>query len=120
MKGGVPPLQFSLAPTTSSNSSTSKEAWPVAIDRKTGRIHVSRVLNYHRDKRYQIPLVVEDATGRRAFSTLTLSVIDINDKPPFFVLPFYSTSISESAKEGDTVMMVSATDDDENDTVGKI
>uniref|UniRef100_A0A1I7T8F7 Cadherin domain-containing protein n=1 Tax=Caenorhabditis tropicalis TaxID=1561998 RepID=A0A1I7T8F7_9PELO len=118
VKGGIPPLRFSLGPAASSNSSTSKrDSWPVSIDKKTGRIHVSRVLNYHNDKRYQIPLVVEDATRRRAFSTLTLSVIDINDKPPFFVLPFYSTSISESAKEGDTVLMVSATDEDENDTI---
>lgn len=118
VKGGIPPLRFSLGPAGSSNSTGSnKDSWPVSIDKKTGRIHVSRVLNYHNDKRYQIPLVVEDATRKRAFSTLTLSVIDINDKPPFFVLPFYSTSISESAKEGDTVLMVSATDEDENDTI---
>lgn len=118
VKGGIPPLRFSLGPAASSNSSSnSKDSWPVSIDKKTGRIYVSRVLNYHNDKRYQIPLVVEDATRKRAFSTLTLSVIDINDKPPFFVLPFYSTSISESAKEGDTVLMVSATDEDENDTI---
>lgn len=117
VKGGVPPLRYSLGSAASSNSSSNKDSWPVAIDKKTGRIHVSRVLNYHNDKQYQIPLVVEDATRRRAFSTLTLSVIDINDKPPFFVLPFYSTSIPESAKEGDTVLMVSATDEDENDTI---
>ncbi|UMM23352.1 hypothetical protein L5515_004116 [Caenorhabditis briggsae] len=117
VKGGIPPLRYSLGPAAYSNSSSSKDSWPVAIDKKTGRIHVSRVLNYHNDKLYQIPLVVEDVTRRRAFSTLTLSVIDINDKPPFFVLPFYSTSIPETAKEGDTVLMVSATDEDENDTI---
>lgn len=87
------------------------------IDPLTGRIHVSRVLDFHHDKFYRIPLVVEDATGRRAFSTLTLTVIDINDKPPVFVASSYSTSISETAKKGDTVLMVSATDDDENDMV---
>uniref|UniRef100_A0A8R1DPU5 Uncharacterized protein n=1 Tax=Caenorhabditis japonica TaxID=281687 RepID=A0A8R1DPU5_CAEJA len=116
VKGGIAPLRFSLG-SGSSDIHVSKWKWPVSIDTQTGRVHLSRVLNYHRDKRYEIPLVVEDANKRRAFSMLTLSVIDVNDKPPVFVLPFYSTSVSESAKEGDTVLMVSAIDDDENDEI---
>ncbi|CAI2349826.1 unnamed protein product [Caenorhabditis sp. 36 PRJEB53466] len=115
VKGGIPPFQYSLG--SLSNSPARKESWPVAIDRKTGRIHVARVLNYHDDKLYHVPLVMEDSVRRRAFSTLTLSVIDVNDKPPLFVLPFYSTSISELAKEGDTVLMVSATDEDASETI---
>nr|ACI49172.1 hypothetical protein Csp3_JD01.004 [Caenorhabditis angaria] len=114
-RDGITPIHYSLGPASSSGGS--KGAWPVRIDKITGRIHVSRVLNYHNDKIYQIPLVAEDAVGRRAFATLTLSVIDINDKPPVFVLSSYSCSMSALAKEGDTVLMVSATDDDEGDSI---
>ncbi|CAB3403624.1 unnamed protein product [Caenorhabditis bovis] len=114
-RDGIPPIRYSLGP--ASHSPTARGSWPVRIDKNTGRIHSSRVLNYHHDRSYQIPLVAEDAAGRRSFATLTLSVIDINDKPPVFVLSSYACSMSETAKEGDTVLMVSAIDDDEHDTI---
>lgn len=56
--------------------------------------------------------------GRRAFSTLTLHVLDENDSPPAFVHSKYSCSVSAAAKEGDAVLMVSATDEDQgNDSI---
>lgn len=55
--------------------------------------------------------------GRRAFSTLTLNVLDQNDQEPVFTSKKYSCSINAATKEGDTVLMVSATDEDEQDTI---
>ncbi|KAK6055933.1 cadherin domain protein [Cooperia oncophora] len=64
-----------------------------------------------------VPLVVEDALGRKAFSTLTVNVVDVNDNAPTFVVGKYTTSVSATAREGETVLMVLATDDDVDDTV---
>ena len=60
---------------------------------------------------------MEDKLGRRAFSTLTLNILDQNDQEPVFISKKYSCSISATAKEGDAVLMVSATDEDEHDTI---
>ncbi|CAD6197559.1 unnamed protein product [Caenorhabditis auriculariae] len=114
-RDGVGPLRYSLG--SASTGSREKGAWPVRIDKSSGRIHAARVFKYQADNTYQIPLVAEDVLGRRAFSTLTLHVQDSNDLPPKFVLSKYTSSVSSAAKEGDTVMMLSATDDDELDHI---
>uniref|UniRef100_A0A1I7XJY0 Cadherin domain protein n=1 Tax=Heterorhabditis bacteriophora TaxID=37862 RepID=A0A1I7XJY0_HETBA len=122
-RDGVPPLYYSIG------VGHDGKAWPLKIEKETGRIHPRIVLDYHTQAMYRlvvhlltsmissIPLVVEDALKRRAFSTLILNVIDENDSAPQFVVSRYTCSISASAKEGDSVLMVSATDDDEGDLV---
>ena len=55
---------------------------------------------------------------RDPMQMLTLHVLDENDSPPAFVHSKYSCSVSAAAKEGDAVLMVSATDEDQgNDSI---
>ncbi|KIH55818.1 cadherin domain protein, partial [Ancylostoma duodenale] len=109
-RDGVPPLHYSIG----SGGSRTKT---LRIEKVTGRIHPKIVFNYRTQHLYKVPLTVEDAIGRRAFSTLTLNIVDENDNAPVFVLSKYSTSVSASAREGEALLMVSATDDDLDDAI---
>ncbi|KAK5976570.1 Cadherin domain protein, partial [Trichostrongylus colubriformis] len=78
-RDGVPPLHYSIG-------SGDNRQRPVRIEKLTGRIHPKIVFNYHHQHMYKVPMVVEDALGRKAFSTLTVNVVDENDSAPTFVV----------------------------------
>ncbi|GMT19019.1 hypothetical protein PFISCL1PPCAC_10316 [Pristionchus fissidentatus] len=107
--GGVEPLHYSLGGGISAS-------WPVGIDHSTGKIHLKTKIE-RRQSDYVIPLIASDSLGRRAFSTLTLRVIEENDHSPQFPLQEYSCSISSGAKAGESLLTVSAMDDDEGDSI---
>uniref|UniRef100_A0A7I4YD34 Cadherin domain protein n=1 Tax=Haemonchus contortus TaxID=6289 RepID=A0A7I4YD34_HAECO len=107
---GVPPLHYSMG-------GGDNRQKPLRIEKLTGRIHPKIVFTYHLQQIYKVPLVVEDALGRKAFSTLTVNVMDVNDSAPVFVVGKYSATVSANAREGETLLMVSASDDDSDDTV---
>ncbi|PIO66575.1 cadherin domain protein [Teladorsagia circumcincta] len=109
-RDGVPPLHYSIG-------SGDNRQRPLRIEKLTGRIHPKIVFNYHHQHMYKVPLVIEDALGRKAFSTLTVNVVDANDSAPVFVVGKYTTSVSATAREGETLLMVSASDDDVDDAV---
>ncbi|VDN22822.1 unnamed protein product [Cylicostephanus goldi] len=109
-RDGVPPLHYTIG----NGDSRTK---PLRIDKTSGRIHPKIIFNYNTQHTHRVPLMVEDAIGRRAFSTLTVNVIDENDSPPVFVTSKYSTSVSASAREGEALLMVSATDEDVDDAI---
>ncbi|KJH45106.1 cadherin domain protein [Dictyocaulus viviparus] len=109
-RDGVLPLHYSIG-------NAESRTRPLRIDKLTGRIHPRIVFDFRNQHAYKVPLVVEDAVGRRAFSTLTVNVIDENDKSPVFVVPKYSVSVSSGIREGEAVLMVFATDDDNDDVV---
>ncbi|VDO60529.1 unnamed protein product [Heligmosomoides polygyrus] len=109
-RDGVPPLHYSIG------NGDSRQR-PLRIEKLTGRIHPKIVFNYHHQNIYKVPLVVEDALGRKAFSTLTVNVVDENDSTPVFVSAKYATSASAAVREGEALLMVSATDEDVDDAV---
>ncbi|KAJ1372475.1 hypothetical protein KIN20_034644 [Parelaphostrongylus tenuis] len=84
-RDGVAPLHYSIG-------SGESRMRPLRIEKLTGRIHPKIVFNYQSQNAYKVPLVVEDALGRRAFSTLTVNVIDENDCAPVFVVPNVTSS----------------------------
>uniref|UniRef100_A0A0K0DCV7 Cadherin domain protein n=1 Tax=Angiostrongylus cantonensis TaxID=6313 RepID=A0A0K0DCV7_ANGCA len=109
-RDGVAPLHYSIG-------SGESRMRPLRIEKLTGRIHPKIVFNYQQQNIYKVPLVVEDALGRRAFSTLTVKIVDENDCAPLFVVSKYTTSVSSGAREGEALLMVSAIDDDVDDVV---
>ncbi|VDL72367.1 unnamed protein product, partial [Nippostrongylus brasiliensis] len=109
-RDGIQPLHYSIG-------GDDNRQKPLRIEKLTGRIHPKIVFNYHRQKVYKVPLVVEDALGRHAFSTLTVNIVDENDSAPVFAVPKYDTAVSAAAREGETLLMVSATDEDVDDAV---
>lgn len=63
-------------------------------------------LDYEKQSIYRIPLLVTDAGGRRAFSTLILNVVDENDNVPSFVASEYEMSVLADAEDGEAIFMV--------------
>ncbi|GMR42111.1 hypothetical protein PMAYCL1PPCAC_12306, partial [Pristionchus mayeri] len=107
--GGVPPLHYSLGGGMTAS-------WPVGMDHSTGKIHLkTKIERNHND--YIIPLIAADSLGRRAFSTLTLRIVEENDHAPIFPLTQYSCSISSGAKTGESLVTISGWDEDEGDSI---
>ncbi|VDM29289.1 unnamed protein product [Toxocara canis] len=67
---GIPPLKYAFG------GSRDGRAWPVMIDEKTGKVTTRMSLDYEQQSVHRISLLVTDAGGRRAFSTLILNAID--------------------------------------------
>ena len=55
----------------------------------------------------------EDQTPRATVVTsLTITITDENESPPVFVLPMYTSNISEHSRIGRAVLLIQATDPD--------
>ncbi|KHN75381.1 Cadherin-4, partial [Toxocara canis] len=86
---GIPPLKYAFG------GSRDGRAWPVMIDEKTGKVTTRMSLDYEQQSVHRISLLVTDAGGRRAFSTLILNAIfmvlaideDVGDQIEYTVVP---------------------------------
>uniref|UniRef100_A0A915BTY2 Cadherin domain-containing protein n=3 Tax=Parascaris TaxID=6254 RepID=A0A915BTY2_PARUN len=108
-RDGIPSLKYALG------GSKDGRAWPLVIDEDTGKVVTRISLDYEKQSIYRIPLLVTDAGGRRAFSTLILNVVDENDNVPTFVAAEYEMSILADAEDGEAIFMVLAVDEDIGD-----
>ena len=82
-----------------------------SIDSSSGNISIIGDLD--REKISNITLHVQVTDGKFNESTdLFITLLDVNECPPFFSAPNYEASIPENASVGDTVVVVSATDSD--------
>ncbi|XP_071953449.1 cadherin-23-like [Antedon mediterranea] len=57
-------------------------------------------------------VVAEDSAGLQDFSTINVYIADINDNAPIFEQPSYEAIVPENLANGETVLDVSATDND--------
>lgn len=82
-----------------------------SIDFSSGNISIIGDLD--RERISNITLHVQVTDGKFNKSTdLFITVLDVNEFPPFFSAPNYEVGIPENALVGDTVIVVSATDSD--------
>ena len=82
-----------------------------SIDSSSGNISIIGDLD--RERISNITLHVQVTDGKFSKSTdLFITVLDVNEFPPFFSAPNYEASIPENASVGYTVVVVSATDSD--------
>ena len=82
-----------------------------SIDSSSGNISITGDLD--RERISNITLHVQVTDGKFNKSTdLFITVLDVNEFPPFFSAPNYEASIPENALVGDIVIVVSATDSD--------
>uniref|UniRef100_A0A914UQL5 Uncharacterized protein n=1 Tax=Plectus sambesii TaxID=2011161 RepID=A0A914UQL5_9BILA len=81
-----------------------------------GRITVAKAFP-HGMASQDFTLVVEDAAGRKGFTTLLLNVLDVNDNAPVFVAKSYKATASTNATLGESVLIVLAVDPDAGDQV---
>ncbi|NXM29909.1 CELR3 protein, partial [Oxyruncus cristatus] len=83
-----------------------------------GTILVTGSVDRETKEKYELLLVASDngAPRRQNFTHVSIHVLDVNDNPPQFTKAQYSASVRvATAKEGEFVLAVSATDPDAGD-----
>ena len=86
---------------------------------QTGRISVNGELDFERTRTYEYSIYAIDSGTPALTGTAVLrfQIININDNPPTFRQPLYTTSIQETATAGPTELFVSASDPDHLDEI---
>ena len=94
---------------------SSDSSLPFEIDRVSGNINATAVLDYEDKNDYIFRVYAEDLGSPRLLSddrTVIISVKDENDNPPVFDQPSYEKNIKENAQISSLVLTVSANDAD--------
>ena len=89
-------------------------SYPFSIDESTGYISVSGPLDAEYIHSYTVQIIARDQgiQSRSSRASLIITVLDVNDKDPIFVNPFYYFSISEDAPPGKVLGEIEAYDQD--------
>nr|AUG84445.1 fat [Platynereis dumerilii] len=83
-----------------------------AINPTSGELRVVQPLDREVHSTYN--LIVQATDGKQtSVASVHLHVSDVNDNAPHFDTPYYVFEVSETARQGTTVGLVSATDEDE-------
>ncbi|KAJ6215568.1 hypothetical protein RDWZM_010068 [Blomia tropicalis] len=105
---------YSIYSTNSPDSLTKFE-----IDSRVGKIRVKNSIDYEANKQHV--LIIESRNNRkhtttsfnnRAFTKVTINVIDVNDQKPQFIMPYFESTILESSSIGTSIVQVQAFDSD--------
>ncbi|XP_029918467.1 protocadherin gamma-A11-like [Myripristis murdjan] len=82
------------------------------IDEKTGDISVSGLIDFEKDKKYEVRLEARDRGGLIGTSKVIVEVVDVNDNPPVINIMSFSNTISENAPLGTTIAVINVKDVD--------
>ncbi|CAG0884506.1 unnamed protein product [Darwinula stevensoni] len=84
------------------------------IDRETGDLYTNRALDYETDRLHLVVVTAEDGgpDPRISTATVTVSVRDVPDEPPFFPQRVYTADVEENRANAE-VIRVQAEDPDE-------
>lgn len=93
-----------------------KDSLPLAVDSRTGWIHTVKQLDREETSRYNFQVVATDGgvPPRSASSSVAITIQDVNDNNPSFSPNFYEASMAEDQPPGTPVIIVTATDPDED------
>ena len=87
-----------------------------SVHSNTGVVSLTQALDYEQDSQIILTVQVSDGRGGLATTTLTVNVNDLNDVPVFQGLP-YNTIACENLPDSTSVLQITATDQDSNDTL---
>ncbi|KAM7141484.1 protocadherin Fat 2 [Molossus nigricans] len=84
------------------------------LDARTGILYVNRSLDFETSPKYFLSIECsrKGSSSLSDMTTIVVNITDINEHRPSFPQDRYSTRVSENAVVGDTVLTVSATDED--------
>ncbi|XP_064636197.1 protocadherin Fat 1-like isoform X4 [Lineus longissimus] len=99
--------------TYSINSEESRDIF--TIDPSSGEMFTKTTIDRELRDVYEIPVVGVDQGGRTGFATVKVTVTDINDNKPEFVMKQYRNNVHVDAEIGKLVLQVKATDADLGD-----
>ena len=90
------------------------------IGANDGIINVSRILDYELKAFYNLTVIAEDhgkVTQKTTSTLVFVTIVDVNDNSPEFLLPLYVITVSEDESIGTIVLNVTANDVDSVDNV---
>lgn len=87
-----------------------------SVHPNTGTVSVTQALDYEQDSQIILTVQVSDGRGGLATTSLTVNVNDLNDAPVFRGTP-YNTMACENLPDSTSVLQITATDQDSNDTL---
>ncbi|XP_044060666.1 protocadherin gamma-A10-like [Siniperca chuatsi] len=90
-----------------------------SIDESTGVISVSGLIDFEKEKKYELRLEARDRGGLTGTSKVIIEVSDVNDNVPVINIMSFSNTISEDAPLGTTVAVINVKDAD-SETNGQI
>lgn len=85
-----------------------------SLDSSTGALSTSRTLDRESVSEYQLTVLVHDSgqPSRSASTTITVSVLDLNDNSPTFSASSFNAEVPEDAPVGSLVLKLTALDPD--------
>ena len=73
----------------------------------TGELYTAAVLDRELTSQYVIPIAAQDGGGRAGYTTVRVTVADMGDNKPHFLLANYRTNVYATAEPRDDVIKVS-------------
>ncbi|KAL8207011.1 UNVERIFIED_CONTAM: Protocadherin Fat 4 [Gekko kuhli] len=79
----------------------------------TGVFNLTCMLDYEMQQYYILTVRAEDGGGQFTTDRVYFNILDVNDNPPVFNMPSYSTSLMENLPPGSTILIFNVTDADD-------
>ncbi|XP_042275308.1 protocadherin beta-16-like [Thunnus maccoyii] len=83
-----------------------------SIDENTGVISVSGLIDFEKEKKYELRLEARDRGGLTGTSKVIIDVSDVNDNLPVINIMSFSNTVSEDAHLGTTIAVINVKDAD--------
>ncbi|XP_022242412.1 fat-like cadherin-related tumor suppressor homolog [Limulus polyphemus] len=81
-----------------------------SLNHTSGEIYTKSSFDREKKHLYEIPVVAIDDGGRSGYSTVRLTITDVNDNAPQFLVAEYQLSIHSNMTIGTTILKVNALD----------
>uniref|UniRef100_A0A672YH26 Cadherin domain-containing protein n=1 Tax=Sphaeramia orbicularis TaxID=375764 RepID=A0A672YH26_9TELE len=83
-----------------------------SIDENSGVISVAGLIDYEKEKKYELRLEARDRGGLTGTSKVIIDVSDVNDNVPVINIMSFSNTVSEDAPPGTTIAVINVKDAD--------
>ncbi|XP_069388168.1 protocadherin beta-11-like [Paralichthys olivaceus] len=85
------------------------------IDEKTGVISITGVIDYEKEKKYELRIDAKDQGGLTDASTVIIEISDVNDNTPTISVMSFTSPVSEDSPPGTTIGIINIKDLDSGD-----
>ncbi|XP_034723569.1 protocadherin Fat 4 [Etheostoma cragini] len=88
--------------------------FPFSVGDKSGLLTLIKELDFEKESIYHVQIKAVDGgwVSKTGMLNVTVVVMDVNDNPPVFLSPEYTTSVPENSEIGTNVLVVKAADAD--------
>ncbi|XP_056295772.1 protocadherin beta-4-like [Pseudoliparis swirei] len=85
------------------------------VDEKTGVILITGLIDYEKDKKYELRIEAKDQGGLTDSSKVIIEVTDVNDNSPTISVMSFTSPVSEDSPPGTTIGIINVKDLDSGD-----